>query len=371
MKTSHPIAKSGHNIVLVIAVLLFMAVLIYGAFFADNVKEASAGSAHNVSGYAWSDNIGWISFNCTDEDTCATSDYGVNIASDGDMSGYAWSDNVGWITFYKEGSMPGSDLSGCPSGTCEAKLSGNNLQGWARALSYGDDWDGWISLSGTAEDGSPYGVVLNGDNLEGYAWDASKNDPSDDDEQAIGSGWIQFNPTYGGVIIGPGNAPTVSLSVDTTLPIQSGENAELSWTSTNTTNCVGTLGAGNWADNNPKALSGSEVVGPHTIDTVYWLTCTNSTSQASDSATVFVTPLPSFECSDGIDNDGDGVQDAGDPGCYDNGVYDSEDDNESDTLPECNNNFDDDGDGFTDYPADSGCSDEDDNVEQNIGFEEF
>ena len=285
MKTSQKIAKSGHNIVLAIAALLFIVALIYGAFFADSIKQASAGSAQNVSGYAWSDNIGWISFNCTDTSSCGTVDYGVNIATDGDMSGYAWSDNIGWISFEE------SDLTGCPSGSCEAKLSGGSLEGWARVLSNGDGWDGWISLKG-----SSYGITKNGNNLEGYAWDAS-----DISGESIGIGWIHFNPSFGGVVVSSVNAPTVTISADPTT-VFSGENSTLTWSSTNATSCEASVG---WSGS--KATSGSEVVGPHTVDTVYWLTCENAISSVQDSATVFINT--STQCSDGIDNDGDGQAD--------------------------------------------------------------
>jgi hypothetical protein len=285
MKNSNSIIKSGHNIVLIIAALLFMAVLIYGAFFVDSVKEASAGSTHNVSGYAWSDNIGWISFNCTDTSSCGTVDYGVNIAINGDMSGYAWSSNIGWISFNE------SDLSGCPSGACKAKLSGNNLQGWARVLSNGDGWDGWISLNGAT-----YGITKNNNNLEGYAWDASNIS-----NESIGIGWIQFNPAFGGVVISSVGAPTVNISANP-ITVFSGSNSTLTWTSTNATSCTASVG---WSGS--KTLSGSEVVGPLAIDTIYWLTCINAISSAQDSATVFIDV--STQCSDGIDNDGDGQTD--------------------------------------------------------------
>lgn len=53
-------------------------------------------------------------------------------------------------------------------------------------------------------------------------------------------------------------------------------------------------------------------------------------------------------CSDGLDNDGDGLIDFGsDPGCASN-PSDAED-------PACNDGVDNDGDGATDFPADAGC----------------
>jgi len=52
----------------------------------------------NLSGWAWSDVIGWISF----DSASATSSYPyqVTISSlNGDFSGWAWNDVVGWISF--------------------------------------------------------------------------------------------------------------------------------------------------------------------------------------------------------------------------------------------------------------------------------
>lgn len=59
----------------------------------------------DLSGYAWNDVIGWISFSCTNYDTGCShrgtglGDYGVYIDGDGDFRGYAWNDVVGWISF--------------------------------------------------------------------------------------------------------------------------------------------------------------------------------------------------------------------------------------------------------------------------------
>ncbi|KKQ32523.1 MAG: hypothetical protein US45_C0018G0002 [Candidatus Nomurabacteria bacterium GW2011_GWA1_37_20] len=65
-----------------------------------------AGSEHNISGWAWSSNIGWISFNNTTGG--GSINYGVNKNVDGTLVGYAWSSNIGWIQF--------GGLSGFPSG---------------------------------------------------------------------------------------------------------------------------------------------------------------------------------------------------------------------------------------------------------------
>jgi hypothetical protein len=127
-----------------------MILILFTFLFVSNTKAATAG---DISGYAWSSNIGWISFR--------GATYGVNInQSTGLLSGYAWSSNIGWISFNN------TQLTGCPTGLCQAKLTGNNFSGWARVLSAnGNGWDGWISLSG-----STYGLTLSGTTISGYAW---------------------------------------------------------------------------------------------------------------------------------------------------------------------------------------------------------
>lgn len=74
------------------------------------------------------------------------------------------------------------------------------------------------------------------------------------------------------------------------------------------------------------------------------------------------------ECSDGIDNDGDGVIDIDDPGCHtDNDPnnpdsYDPNDDDETDGF-ECSDTRDNDGDGKIDFPDDPECDSPEDDRE--------
>ncbi len=153
----------------------FLAISALFAFIYLGMDEVKAGSGDNVYGYAWSENIGWISFNNTSGG--GSVDYGVNIdETTGLFSGYAWSENIGWISFNQ------ADLAGCPSGTCEARvdLATHEVSGWARVLAYGDGWDGWIKLNG-----SNYGVVIDNSvsppEFRGWAW-----------SDAV-VGWISFN----------------------------------------------------------------------------------------------------------------------------------------------------------------------------------
>jgi hypothetical protein len=102
--------------------------------------------ASDLMGYAWSDNIGWISFSCMNEyDPGQIGEeklgHGVNLKREtGLLSGYAWSDNIGIITFDEE------LLTDCPHGDCKAVVDMNTgeLSGWAKALNIGE----WISLAG-------------------------------------------------------------------------------------------------------------------------------------------------------------------------------------------------------------------------------
>ena len=168
--------------------ILFSAIILSLFLFNQEVKSDSDS---NVSGWAWADTIGWISFNCTDREadtgkTCLDFDdsifnpvanlvdYGVNIDGDGLFSGHAWSDNVGWISFNQ------SDLIGCPWSPCRAelKIDTGEVSGWARALSYNDDSYGFIGFDHGQEAGEVY-IDSDGD-FHGLAW-------SDN------IGWISFN----------------------------------------------------------------------------------------------------------------------------------------------------------------------------------
>jgi len=147
-------------------------------------EKVFAGSEHNLSGWAWSENIGWISFNSTNQGGGAN--YGVTVASNGRLSGYAWSENIGWLTFNQ------GDLGGCPNSPCQANFDDDSgaVSGWARALANGGGWDGWISLSG-----SNYGVTVSQCDWDGYAWGSDV------------VGWIHFKGSNYGVT-GSGDACT-------------------------------------------------------------------------------------------------------------------------------------------------------------------
>jgi len=73
--------------------------------------KVSSDADGNLSGWAWSENYGWISLSCTTggsngENICFSSQYGVKVATTttsnmfgGEFNNYAWSGNIGWISF--------------------------------------------------------------------------------------------------------------------------------------------------------------------------------------------------------------------------------------------------------------------------------
>lgn len=148
--------------------------------------HAYSQSASPVTGWLWSDNIGWIELNClTDPAGCTgpAGNWGVSVDS-GAVTGWAWSDNIGWVKF--------GGLSGFPSSGDNATLSDGAFSGWARACagtasgtcasmtSRTDGWDGWISLSGVTLSGDRYGVSTGGTCTN----DSNKCNPS-----IIGGAW--------------------------------------------------------------------------------------------------------------------------------------------------------------------------------------
>jgi len=152
-----------------------------------------AGEGDNLSNYAWSENVGWISFNCTNQDTCATVDYGVNIdPASGEFSGEAWSENVGWISFNRTetGAPPAAPYQEAELDyIAKIDLASGEVTGWARALSFGGGWDGWIKLKGDS-----YGVTADAGTgaFSGWAWS----------DMVIG--WISMSGSNYGVVVDPG-----------------------------------------------------------------------------------------------------------------------------------------------------------------------
>ncbi|MFA5318509.1 MAG: PKD domain-containing protein [Patescibacteria group bacterium] len=178
-------------------------------FIADPLESEIAGAiglgtpAKNVFGWVWSDNVGWISFNCVQSfcsdnrtlicngdsdcvgdcefdtvDCDATSNYGVNYNSaTGNLSGYAWGDNIGWINFDSAGPFPES-----PNHSVQYSSVTGDVTGWARIVNKIDEGagEGWIKFDGWNND-----VTVSNNQFYGWAWNK--------DSGETGVGWISFN----------------------------------------------------------------------------------------------------------------------------------------------------------------------------------
>lgn len=264
-----------------------------------------AGGTHNVHGFAWSSNIGWISMNSlncdSDEDGLAdlgaptgcptpgtlVPNYGVNInLSTGDFSGSAWSSNIGWIDF---GPTSGYPVSGPAH---EARLeSDGTVTGWAKVVSGGvaqsGNWDGWIKL---ADDSPRYGVALSGVNLCGYAWGSDV------------VGWVEFCGSGWGVTLD--EPAVVTLTVDgntSSVATIIGDEVDLEWTTENIKpdSCEAaspwSFWGGSKPDNSPEPITVGPVedVPPNT----FRLTCSDLSGNPVSSEVVLSLELPNLSIS--------------------------------------------------------------------------
>jgi hypothetical protein len=214
----------------------------------------NAGQEDKMNGWAWSSNVGWISFNCTNTISCGTVDYGVDVDSFGNLSGYAWSSNVGWV-----------DFSGTSYDSSTGALSGD-----ANFLSADEESDGWDDGTLRLSDNIPvsYGPILNSttDIFEGYAWGSDV------------VGWVDFNTSYGSVVLDPFSFVfTADKGLSPGDEVSTGGDVTLSWTTDGTvTSCVASNGTGTtWTDTSTKSASGSEIVSGLITDTTFSLTCFN------------------------------------------------------------------------------------------------
>jgi len=96
-------------------------------------------------GYAYGENIGWISLNCGNTGTCSDVNYKVQNDGNGNLFGQAWGENIGWIDF------------GTSTGY-EVKIDGTtgDFSGYA----YGENI-GWISFNSLNGGSIPYKVSTN------------------------------------------------------------------------------------------------------------------------------------------------------------------------------------------------------------------
>src|SRR3989344_1093943 len=322
------------------------------AFFIFNFALPVHAETSRVEGYAWSANVGWVSFNCSNNNSCSSANYGVNLDRDtGALSGYAWNSGLGWISFNA------GDVSGCPTSPCAPKLVDDTVTGWAKVLSgsSAQGWEGWVHLSD-----ANYGVSFDGTKFTGYSWS----------DQVLG--WMSWNPSKGpgvfsvsqvnitaGVVFGGGGSK-VNIDSDTcTL-----SSCSFPYDQNATIDLVATAGPGyvfsNWSGANANECG--------TI-TSRFCNNINLTTNKEIKATFRTANCPTDgpgvcpACNDDIDNDLDNKFDyPEDPECLSlNGTSEL-----AAAGPACDDCLDNDGDGKIDWLNDSGCSDNpQDNNEAN------
>ena len=297
-------------------------------------RAVSDSTAGPLTGWLWSDTIGWISLNCADVNPSCTVNYKVSVDASGNLSGYGWSENVGWVSFNA------AQLSGCPqtqtgNTTCAPTITNGTFQGWARVCGGMDDsalnqttsnntcgngagtrtdgWDGWISVYGL----SPYpygGSVGSSGSVTGYAWGSD----------VVGWTSFQANSTYrcspqasycqnsttlctydvnscsfsctacawqcGG---SPGAclSPTPICSITSNPEIvASGATTTVSWSSTNAISCTVSGNGNSWS-----GTSGSQVSNAINGTATYTETCTGPDSVSKCSTTATIGPSPQFQ----------------------------------------------------------------------------
>lgn len=210
---------------------LTLVVFLVAAFFVSDSRVSGVTTKKYLTGYAWSSNIGWISFSgSSPQYHVYINNYDPSVPSY--LSGYAWSSNIGWINFgcgqvdprtgntaqtklcsedNTGGSAPaypsGGEVSSGPVLTPD-----NKLKGWIRACAVFESgcdgplksdfsrggWDGWISLSGLTTGGAPYGVIFTPatNKFSNFAWGGgnySLDGVSNTSPQF--PGWISFSGT--------------------------------------------------------------------------------------------------------------------------------------------------------------------------------
>ena len=234
--------------------MILVSFLIYNLPINPFQKPApvQAGTGQNTFGFAWSETIGWISFNSTNCDAsidngiyggdksaagCSVgANYGVNIdLATGAITGWAWSSNIGWIRLNPPADVDSGLYPYNPQSSAYLDLSVNpqQMKGWARACAgtvnglcnaatRTDGWDGWIKMRYHVTDTDEYkGVTRDGCFLEGYAWGS-------DVVGAISFRGIAQDGSPYGVIIG--NKPSANGRTYTVDYCTGGANGTFDWT---------------------------------------------------------------------------------------------------------------------------------------------
>jgi hypothetical protein len=121
--------------------------------------KADLSGPDHLEGWVWNDNLGWVSLYCTggagDKGQnlgigCGSHKYKVDFKTSGGvwpnytnvtMSGYAWGDNIGWISFDSKFHQMSPMASGASRGLISPSSSADDRHAWAETV-------GWLDWSG-------------------------------------------------------------------------------------------------------------------------------------------------------------------------------------------------------------------------------
>jgi DNA-binding beta-propeller fold protein YncE len=207
---------------------IVIGLIFFGSFYIYISEVKSQAANITLTGYAWSENIGWIDF------SPATTNGGVIVGSGGNLTGYAWSENIGWIKF---GGLTTPFPTDTGTLSQNAQIVLGKLVGWVRACagtinsdcstmtSRTDGWDGWISLGG-----ANHSISLNGVDFSGFAWGSDN------------IGWIDFS----GVKLSTLAPITISFS-GTPTSVASGNSTNIYWSTSGADSCEITKNSSPWA----------------------------------------------------------------------------------------------------------------------------
>lgn len=179
--------------------------------------------------------------------------YGVRVdTTTGAISGWAWSDNVGWISF--------NETTGCPDSPCSPTMdmTSGYWSGWAKATAGNDvsddGWDGWISLS--CKNHAFLGICTNPYRIQ---FSPITGEISSENRYAWGAnilGWINFWDVQLDV-----TQPVVTLTASP-MDVIEGDSTNLTWWSLNTVSCSATSSDSLWMGSRPLSNMVGEAVIP-------------------------------------------------------------------------------------------------------------
>lgn len=189
--------KNKNFLCLIIGIALFALAAPFSAFAACNF--------HNISGYTWSRNTGWVSLNCNNH--AGSIDYGLNIDFESgspteNVAGYAWSGNLGWLNMQPSGPYPAWASVPSSGATFYRNLGGSPIttagviKGWAKWEALGAN--GWMAMGPIEISSIDYGVAIGSDRLfSGWSWSGGDNLDADP-ELERGDGWVYWDSVGSG-----------------------------------------------------------------------------------------------------------------------------------------------------------------------------